>query len=70
MEEREIEVKKYWNEVSDSEWYQSLRTEEKLDSIRKNPEAAFYPGLPALMEKHTGGIKGKRILYHTHTCII
>ena len=62
MEEREIEVKKYWNEVSDSEWYQSLRTEEKLDSIRKNPKAAFYPGLPELMERHIGGFKGKRIL--------
>ena len=62
MEDREIEVKKYWNEVSDSEWYRSLRTEERLDAIRKNPRTAFHPSVLALLEKHIGDFKGRRIL--------
>ena len=62
MEDWETEVKRYWNRVSDSEWYQSLRTEEKLDGLRKNPRTAFYPGVLELMEKHTGGFRGKKIL--------
>ena len=62
MEEREIEVKQYWNEVSDSEWYRSLRTEEQLDRIRKNPGSAFDPGVLDLIGKHMGDFKGRRIL--------
>lgn len=62
MEKREIEVKRYWNEISDSEWYQSLRTEERLNRLRENPKTAFYPGVLELMEKYTGEFKGKKIL--------
>lgn len=62
VEEREIAVKRYWNEISDSEWYQSLRTEERLDRLRKDPKTAFYPGVLELMEKHVGKFKGKNIL--------
>ena len=62
MEDRETEVKKYWNEVSDSDWYQSLRTEERLSGIRKDPGTAFYPGVLEMMEKHIGGFEGRRIL--------
>lgn len=42
MDAREIEVKRYWNEISDSEWYRSLRTEERLDRLRNDPKSAFY----------------------------
>lgn len=28
MEKWEIEVKEHWNKISDSEWYQSLRTDD------------------------------------------
>ena len=62
VEEREIAVKRYWNEISDSEWYQSLRTEEQLDRLRKDPKTAFYPGVLELMERHVGEFKGKKIL--------
>ena len=62
VEEREIAVKRYWNEISDSEWYQSLRTEERLDRLRKDPKTAFYPGVLELMERHVGEFKGKKIL--------
>ena len=62
MEERELEVKRYWNEVSDSEWYRSLRTEERLDRLQKDPKAAFYPGVLELMAKHVGDFRGKKIL--------
>ena len=62
MEEIENEVKKYWNEVSDSEWYQSLRTEERLGRLKDDPKTAFYPGVLELMEKHVGGFEGKKIL--------
>ena len=30
MEDWVIEVKKHWNDVSDSDWYMSLRTDEKI----------------------------------------
>ena len=62
MEERELEVKRYWNEVSDSEWYRSLRTEERLDRLQKDPKTAFYPGVLELMAKHVGDFRGKKIL--------
>ena len=62
MNEIENEVKKYWNGISDSEWYQSLRTEERLGKIKENPKTAFYPGVLELMEKCIGEFKGKKIL--------
>ncbi len=62
MKERELAVKRYWNEISDSEWYRSLRTEERLAGLRENPKTAFYPGVLELMEKYVGGFQGMKIL--------
>ena len=62
MDEMEKEIKSYWNQVSDSEWYQSLRTEEKLNRRKDNPQSAFYPGVLELLEKYIGEFKGKKIL--------
>lgn len=62
MGDLEFDVKKYWNEVSDSEWYQSLRTEERLCKIKEDPRSAFYPGVLEMMEKYVGDFSGKRIL--------
>ncbi len=62
MENLETEIKKYWDRVSDSEWYKSLRTRERLNAIRDDPRSAFHPAMLALMEKHTGGFEGKKIL--------
>lgn len=41
MEKWEIEVKEHWNKISDSEWYQSLRTDDRLSELYNNPETAF-----------------------------
>ncbi|MBQ6274049.1 MAG: class I SAM-dependent methyltransferase [Oscillospiraceae bacterium] len=62
MEERELAIKQYWNQVSDSEWYQSLRTEERLDRLRREPRTAFYPGVLERMEHYIGTCRGKKIL--------
>ena len=62
MEDRKKEIKSYWNEISDSEWYQSLRTEERLRKIKENPRTAFYPGVLELMEQYIGDFKEKKIL--------
>ncbi len=62
MEDREKEVKEYWNAVSDSEWYRSLRTEERLGRVKENPKTAFYPGVLELMAKYIGDFRGKKIL--------
>ena len=62
MEDRDIQVKNYWNEISDSEWYQSLRTEDRLGRLRKEPGSAFYSGVLELIERYVGDLRGKKIL--------
>lgn len=62
MEDRKIEIRNYWNGISDSEWYRSLRTEERLKKLRDDPKTAFYPGVLERMERYVGEFKGKRIL--------
>lgn len=51
MEKWEIEVKEHWNKISDSEWYQSLRTDDRLSELYNNPETAFHPEMLSLMKK-------------------
>ena len=62
MENWEAEVKEHWNRLSDSDWYKSLRTEEKLNTVRDNPGTAFHPAMIALLEKYSGDFRGKKIL--------
>ena len=62
MENWEEEVKKHWDQVSDSDWYRSLRTEEKLRAIKDDPKTAFHPDMLALIEKYMGEFAGKKIL--------
>ena len=62
MEKWEIEVKEHWNKLSDSEWYQSLRTDDRLSELYNNPETAFHPEMLSLMKKYIGNFTGKRIL--------
>ena len=62
MEKWEIEVKEHWNKISDSEWYQSLRTDDRLSELYNNPETAFHPEMLSLMKKYIGNFTGKRIL--------
>lgn len=56
------QVKNYWDQVSDSDWYNSLRTDEKLRSLKDDPRSAFHPGMLALIEKYVGDLKGKKVL--------
>ena len=62
MEDWEIEVKNHWNQVSDSDWYKSLRTDERLSALKQNPRSAFHPEMIALLEKHINDFAGKKIL--------
>ncbi len=62
MEDWIGKVKAHWNEISDSDWYQSLRTEEKLSKISEYPASAFHPAVYAMICRHLDGIAGKRIL--------
>ena len=39
MEEWLQQIKDDWNKTSDSEWYQSLRTDEKIEELLQNPRA-------------------------------
>ena len=64
MSGREIieQIKAYWNETSDSEWYRSLRTDEKIRRLVEKPESAFHPAVYALIRKYLPELKGLRIL--------
>ena len=62
MDNWEEEVKKHWDQVSDSDWYRSLRTEEKLREVKDDPKTAFHPAMFALIEKYMGTFAGRRIL--------
>lgn len=62
MEDWELEVKNHWNQISDSDWYKSLRTDDRLKALYAKPETAFHPGMLALLKKYVGSFKGKKIL--------
>lgn len=62
MEDPIKEVKNHWNRVSDSDWYQSLRTDEKILRLQENPALAFHPAVFELIKKYMGEISGKKIL--------
>ena len=62
MEDWVKEVKNHWNRVSDSDWYMSLRTEEKISRLQENPTVAFHPVVYELIKKYMGEIRGKNIL--------
>ena len=55
-------IKAYWNETSDSEWYRSLRTEERIRRLQEKPESAFHPAVYALIRKYLPDVRGRRIL--------
>lgn len=56
------EVKNHWNNVSDSDWYMSLRTDEKILRLQENPALAFHPAVFELIKKYVGEVSGKYIL--------
>ena len=64
MKSNEIidQIKDYWNKTSDSEWYRSLRTDEKIRHLKEKPESAFHPAVYELIRKYLPEIKDRRIL--------
>ena len=55
-------VKDSWNETSDSDWYQSLRTDEKIAELIKEPVNAFHPEVYSLIKKYIPDLHGKTVL--------
>ena len=52
MEDRLKRVKELWNETSDSSWYQSLRTDEKIKELLQSPNLAFHLVVYQLIKKY------------------
>ncbi|MBR0139711.1 MAG: class I SAM-dependent methyltransferase [Firmicutes bacterium] len=55
-------IKAYWNETSDSEWYRSLRTDERIGRLAEDPGSAFHPAVMGLIRGYLPEIKGKSVL--------
>ena len=55
-------IRAYWNETSDSEWYRSLRADERIAALKEKPEMAFHPAVYALIRKYLPDLKGRRVL--------
>lgn len=62
MEKWLEQVKEEWNQKSDSEWYQSLRTKEKIDALAARPESAFHPRVFELLKSYLHDFNGKKVL--------
>ncbi len=62
MEDWLKQVKDRWNATSDSQWYNSLRTDEKIKELVMHPETAFHPRVYSLLNKYMPDFKGKKIL--------
>lgn len=62
MEEWLKQVKDNWNETADSDWYQSLRTDEKIEALVKEPTNAFHPCVVQLINKYMPHLQGKKVL--------
>ena len=56
------QIKDHWNQTADSQWYQSLRTEEKIRELAEHPESAFHPQVYDLVRKYLPDMKGKKVL--------
>lgn len=56
------QVKDGWNQTSDSSWYQSLRTDEKIAELVKEPASAFHPAVYSLIKRHIPDLHGKTVL--------
>ena len=55
-------VKAYWDETAGSEWYRSLRTDEKISRLKEDPASAFHPAVYSLIRKYLPDLKGRRVL--------
>lgn len=55
-------IRNGWNETSDSDWYQSLRAEDKIKRILECPDTAFHPTIYQTIKKYLPDLSGKRVL--------
>lgn len=62
MEDWLKQVKEQWNTTSDSAWYQSLRTEERISALVQNPSSVFHPTVYSLIRKYIPDLDQKRVL--------
>ncbi len=62
MDEQLQWVKAHWNQTADSEWYRSLRTEERLNALRQNPACAFHPAVYGLIRKVFPDLNNRQVL--------
>ena len=56
------QIKDSWNETADSEWYQSLRTDDKIEELVKEPANAFHPAVYQLINKYVPDLHEKKVL--------
>lgn len=56
------QIKDNWNKTSDSDWYQSLRTNEKITALVNAPSNAFHLVVYALINKYFPDIRGKKVM--------
>ena len=54
-------VMEEWDIIADSKWYQSYRTDQAIQNIRKNPETVFYQQTWDAINSALQEIKGKKI---------
>ncbi len=55
-------LKAWWNETSDSDWYKSLRTEDRINRLKENPASAFHPAVYELIRKYLPDLENHRVL--------
>jgi 2-polyprenyl-3-methyl-5-hydroxy-6-metoxy-1,4-benzoquinol methylase len=50
-----------WNEIADSEWYRSYRTDEVIQKVINEPETVFYKQTWNAIKTEFSDLKGKKI---------
>ena len=55
-------VKAWWNETSDSDWYKSLRTDDRINLLKEDPASAFHPAVYEMIRKYLPDMKNRRVL--------
>lgn len=62
MEDHLQWVKEHWDQTADSDWYRSLRTEERLEALRADPAIAFHPAVFGLIRRCCPDLNGLEVL--------
>lgn len=62
MKKVKQEIIDMWNKTSDSDWYNSYRTDEAINAIVQKPASAFHPTTYLMLKEYLGNFKDKKIL--------